>query len=307
MSIVDLISALVCLALLFAFFKLGFARAVKSLICLVVAYPLAYFLVDPIINWLNKLSISENLYLPSVVFAVLLIVIYSFLYTLLPSLFSKNESRVSAFLALLPGFLVVLMIFCLICQMAFSFVGKEKLTKSSSACSKLVEVNPLGIFDRYGFVSRDVLSDDLILSGEDGEVILVENLPSSGISAYALEGEMIDSVNKLRLENDVEILSRDGELDKLASEYARDILVQKRFAHLDNSGSLPKDRALARGINFDYFGENLAIANNISSAYQGLSASKRHRENLVQPLFRKIGICVLKINNSLLIVQEFSN
>ncbi|OQA52823.1 MAG: Cysteine-rich secretory protein family protein [candidate division WS2 bacterium ADurb.Bin280] len=307
MNFVDIFFALFLLVLAALAVSRGFFATIKALLVLLVTYPIAFYLVDPISSFLRGFDIIENLYLPAIIFSLLLIIFYSLAYVLLGAIFVKYEKFVSRWLAVIPALFVCLILFCAICQVTFVFFGKDYILDNSLVCSEVLQINPLGYLSDYSLVTKDALSDDLILSGEEQEVIFVENLPDVAKQQKDLEAKMVKMVNSARESEEKNSLQRDEELDELAFTYAQEIIKSKRFSHLDSWERLPIERAKSVGLVTDYFGENLAISSDIYRVFEGFANSERHRQNIVQPLFTRIGVCVMKVGSNILVVQEFSN
>jgi len=307
MSLLDIFFILIFLALGALALSKGFLKTIKSMISLLVAYPLAFYLVKPSSVFLEKFNIIENLYLPSILFAIFLIIIYSLFHVFLGSVLTKYDKLVPKPFALIPSFFIFIVLFCAICQILFVFFGREYILSKSVICMKLSRANPLGYLSGYSLVTKDALMENLILSGTDQEVVIVENLSDNFTRQKLLEEQMYNMINSKRQTEGKNHLTRNEDLDLLALNYAQEIIASKRLSHLDSSGHLPIERARNLGFVTDYFGENLAISSDIHRVFEGLSNSERHRNNLIQPLFERVGVCVMKVGGNILVVQEFSN
>ena len=104
------------------------------------------------------------------------------------------------------------------------------------------------------------------------------------------------------------MLQRDSNLDKLALSFAYRVAQDRYLSHYTKDGITPEQRAKSLGINFDYLGENLALASNPLSAHQAMMNSVDHKANIEMPVFKKIGIAAISISPSeKIFVEEFSN
>src|SRR5690606_23930162 len=87
-------------------------------------------------------------------------------------------------------------------------------------------------------------------------------------------------------------LTLDQSLVDVARDHSSDMWARGFFSHVNPDGLDPFDRMKAAGIKFGWAGENLAIAPTTAVAHQNLMDSPGHRENLLSPNFRRIGIGV---------------
>lgn len=101
-------------------------------------------------------------------------------------------------------------------------------------------------------------------------------------------------------------------LNKAAQAKAANMFEENYWAHFAPSGKSPWDFILGAGYKFTFAGENLA--KNFSEdtdVVEAWMASPSHRENLLNPKYRDIGIAVvegvLNGQKTTLVVQEFGN
>ncbi|MBP1633163.1 MAG: rane protein, partial [Acidobacteria bacterium] len=66
------------------------------------------------------------------------------------------------------------------------------------------------------------------------------------------------------------------------------------------------DRLEAAGLTYSLAGENLALAATITQAHDGLMGSPGHRENILRPEFRRVGVAVVSGPLGLMTVQVFT-
>jgi uncharacterized protein YkwD len=80
------------------------------------------------------------------------------------------------------------------------------------------------------------------------------------------------------------------------------------FSHVTPVGVDPFKRMHGAGIRFFTAGENLAMAPTVTIAHRGLMNSPGHRENILNPAFKRVGIGVY--SNAFygkVFSQEFTN
>jgi len=98
------------------------------------------------------------------------------------------------------------------------------------------------------------------------------------------------------------------QLNKLADNYAHDLIARHFFAHNNPEGQSPFDRMRQQGIPFGYAGENLAINTGIPSAEQAFMNSPGHRANILNSHYTQVGIGVgFGPQGTVYVVQEFTD
>src|SRR3954463_8561467 len=92
-------------------------------------------------------------------------------------------------------------------------------------------------------------------------------------------------------------LSLDGRLAAVAENYARTMVQQRFFSHVAPNGSTFEDRFAAAGLLPDNSGENLfpgtATLATPAATVDSWMNSPSHRENLLDPTFRQVGIGIV--------------
>lgn len=123
-----------------------------------------------------------------------------------------------------------------------------------------------------------------------------------------LEAEMLVLVNQERNKIGLQPLTADTALRKVALAHSVDMFQRGYFAHLTPEGKNPFDRMREAHIRFSLAGENLALAQTLTLAHQGLMNSQGHRENILRPGFGRVGIGILDGGPyGIMISQEFRN
>ncbi len=122
--------------------------------------------------------------------------------------------------------------------------------------------------------------------------------------------KIITLTNKLRIENQLNILKENVLLDEAAYRKTNDMITYQYFSHTAPDGRNISD--WLKAVNYDYTlaGENLAIsfltAEDVMNAWEN---SPLHRENLLEPKYEDIGVGILKGNfegvDTILIAQYF--
>ncbi len=180
-----------------------------------------------------------------------------------------------------------------------SRIGGYILEQTSGVETKINEV--------FGGVIEDSLTYFTIEPGSTERVVL-EVVTQELLVDEISEKELFDLVNKEREAVGLNKLDLDTEIVAVARAHATDMWERKYFGHFSPEEKNAGNRLTEAEINYDYAGENLALAPTVSSAHVGLMNSDGHKENILEPNFNKIGIGV--IDNEVygkMFVQVYTN
>jgi len=108
------------------------------------------------------------------------------------------------------------------------------------------------------------------------------------------ESEMLALVNAERQALGLVPLEMDMELTVVARLHGIEMYSEGYFSHTSPTTGSPFDRLNARGITYNLAGENLAYAPGVEEAHEGLMDSPGHRENILEPGFRRVGIAAIE-------------
>ena len=101
-------------------------------------------------------------------------------------------------------------------------------------------------------------------------------------------------------------LKGNSQLNRLAENYAKDMIARGFFAHNNPEGQTPFDRMQAAGIGYRTAGENLAINSSVAAAETAFMNSSGHRANILSSGYTDVGIGVAQNSRGqLYVVQEF--
>lgn len=109
----------------------------------------------------------------------------------------------------------------------------------------------------------------------------------------AAERQLFDLVNEARADAGVPPLAWDDRLVPIARAHSTEMFKLRYFAHQSPVAGSPFDRLKAGGITYTRAGENLAYAQSVTVAHQGLMSSEGHRANILSAEFTRIGIGVM--------------
>jgi uncharacterized protein YkwD len=123
-----------------------------------------------------------------------------------------------------------------------------------------------------------------------------------------LEARMLDMVNAERSGQGLQPLKPDPEMTEVARAHSSDMFARGYFSHITPENQTPFDRMRQARVRFLVAGENLALAQSLAGAHQGLMNSPGHKANVLRPQFGRLGIGVLDGGmHGLMITQNFRN
>lgn len=175
---------------------------------------------------------------------------------------------------------------------------------------KSIFVNKL--FGKYEKISRDLLEikDSVVIEDQDNTLPLIKK---EGV----YDNSVIDSIkvfevtNLQRRENGSAVLVWNDLLAKAAETKAKDMFSKQYFAHNSPEGKTPAQFVNEAGYSYIKTGENLALGifKDEADLVKAWMDSPGHRENLLNPKFREIGVAVVsghyKGDKVIIAVQEF--
>jgi uncharacterized protein YkwD len=117
----------------------------------------------------------------------------------------------------------------------------------------------------------------------------------SRLRLTAEEKAIVEMTNKARAKEGLEPLKVNPLLCKVARAHSANQAAQGKMAHVLD-GKKPADRVKEAGYEYRAVGENVAMGQGISleEIFQGWMDSKGHRENILRPVFREIGVGVAR-------------
>lgn len=128
--------------------------------------------------------------------------------------------------------------------------------------------------------------------------------PISDRYNYIYEYEIFTLINNIRISAGISPLEWSSELSFAGRLHAEDMSARNFFDHTNPDGKSPFERLNEFGIMYSYAGENIAqgyfTPSNVTDNWMN---SEPHRENILNPVFKKMGVGFYKGYW----VQEFSN
>jgi uncharacterized protein YkwD len=273
-----------------------FLSFLVSLLLSLNFYPLASRLLENGFNLGSSLAKALGFLILAVLFEAILGLTLGLLISKFAGKYSKNLS--SKILAIPPsmGEGVIIISFVLTLLLAVPISTEIKSDIETSKISNVLIKNTQGIENKLNDVFGGVVENSLIylvVEPESKQKIAL----STGIDGLTVdnqaEQQMFDLVNQERLKSGAGELAWDENLAKVARDYAEDMWERKYFSHYSPDGEDVSDRLQKANISYFIVGENLALAPTVSTAMIGLLNSEKHRRNMLDVNFEKVGIGVM--------------
>ena len=119
---------------------------------------------------------------------------------------------------------------------------------------------------------------------------------------------MLVLINKAREAEGLKPLKADPEIAVAARKHSADMFKRGYFSHTSPDGKTPFDRINDEKVRYYTAGENLALAQTLDIAHNGLMKSPGHRANILRRSFGRVGIAILDGGiYGLMITQNFRN
>ncbi|MGK0618834.1 CAP domain-containing protein [Meiothermus cerbereus] len=144
-----------------------------------------------------------------------------------------------------------------------------------------------------------------------GWFLLIGLVWGGALAQSALELEVLQRTNQVRLERGLRPLQWDALAYKAARGHAQDMLRRNFFAHQNPEGLGAAERMRAAGVLEVVVGENLAgfegypDAEIPQRALSGWMNSPGHRANLLKPGFTHLGVALVRQGRRVMVVQNF--
>lgn len=210
-----------------------------------------------------------------------------------------RKHKLGKLIGILPGVGegVVLVSFLLTLIIAIPIKPYIKNDISSSRMGSFLLKKTVGVENAINQVFGGVIDDSLTyltIHPSSNESVSLQDILTTNLSINEkAENELFKKVNEERTKLAIEPLVWDSNIVPVAREHATDMWQRRYFSHYSPDGKDVGDRLQVGGINYYLAGENLALAPTVSTAHTGLMNSQGHRENILNPNFKRIGIGVI--------------
>lgn len=317
MNYIDVLLWLVILLAIWSGWQKGFIVGAIDLASWISSVFIAFFTYKPIASFVDSHIKAMGVWTAPIAFILILIVSRIILATLLYRLFPHgrevHQHTANRILGLLPGFISGVINAAIIAALLLAFPvspGISATTRNSGTANILagkiewLDDQLAPVLDRA--VKKSI--NNLVVHPESDKTVHLNFTVKNATPREDLEAKMIELVNKERVAQGLQPLKADPALVMVGREHSRDMFEQGYFSHYSLEGKTVSDRLRGAGIRFLIAGENLALAQTLTIAHNGLMESPGLRANILQPRYGRVGIGILDGGvYGLMITQVFKN
>jgi len=270
-----------------------FISFIGSFLFAIKFYPLAAQFLMANFSFPNSFANATGFLVLAALSEIFLVFLANFVFERLPVNFWRSplEKILGIFPAVVDCLLLVAFFLTLIISLPLRPDIKSALNNSKIGgflISQTVQIEKdLSLI--FGGAIEDTLTYLTVQPGSSKKI----NIPSSPqdiVFDSSGEAQMLVLVNRERRRYGLPELRWDSKIAEVARAHSKDMWERHYFSHIDPDGKDPAKRLEQAGIYFLLAGENIALAPSVSLAHQGLMNSEGHRENILNPKFKKIGI-----------------
>ena len=153
---------------------------------------------------------------------------------------------------------------------------------------------------------REAVGERRVIVEGDEAVTLPAADPGDLHPDSAAATAVFDRLNRARIDAGADPLAWSPALSQVAEGHALEMYLEGYFSHRSPVTGTVADRLDAGGITYSVAGENLALAATTTQVHDGLMGSPGHRENILRPEFRRVGVAVVEGPLGLMTVQVFT-
>lgn len=316
MNIIDIILVIVISLAIFGGWKKGFIESSVELTIWLGSFLLAFFLSEYILRLLQGFNIS-GFWVRPVFFIVLLVACSQSISAIFDRLTSGIDEEthfhgVNRIAGILPGFISGIVYASLISFFVLSYpMGNiSQRTKDSKLASMLNKQN-----EWPGKLLAEMAADigyrspnNFTVHTRGAEIVSLPFKTSEFRPRPDLEIRMLELINMERKKAGLKLMTFDIKLAVVATKHSADMLQRGYFSHYTPEGKSPFDRMKSDQVRFIVAGENLALAQTLQSAHEGLMESPVHKANILDVSFERAGIGILDAGaHGIMVTQNFRN
>lgn len=316
MNVVDVILFLIFLAMVWNGVTRGFFAGMAGLISWLGSLLITFALYRHVARFIEA-NISASVWTMPLSFLFTLLIVGSILSLLTTKALSAIPPKIQAhrlnnILGFVPGAVMGLLYAAIIAALFLLLPFSETLTLHTRE-SKVADLltNGLEQAERPFAPALDAVNrsiNKMTIEPGSSESISLPFAVENPKPRPDLESQMLDLVNEERAKASLPALTLDEELTPVARRHSEDMFARSYFSHISPEGGTPFDRIRAANVKFLAAGENLAIAQTLSLAHDGLMNSPGHRANILRTTFGRVGIGILDGGvYGLMVTQKFRN
>lgn len=221
-----------------------------------------------------------------------------------------RRSAVNRYSGILPAAIksVIFIAVLLLLLMVSPFNNNLKQAIDASVLGRVLTYTAVGTEEKLEILFSDTGQRLAFTINQNGEADKLNFTTTVLKIDAAAEERLLAKTNEERQKNNLSPLAVDPLIRNVARAHGRDMLLRGYFGHNSPDGRTLSDRLMAAKVTFSAAAENLALSPTVDLAHIGLMNSAKHRENILDGSFGRVGIGVLDAGaNGLIVVEDFAN
>lgn len=317
MNYIDVLLWIVILLAILSGWQKGFIVSSVDLVSWVGSFFIAFLGYQSLASFIESHIKAIGVWTAPIAFIFIVILskilLASILFRMFPSKKDIHQHTANRLLGLLPGFISGLINAAIIAALLLAFPlsnGISATTRNSQTANILagkvewLDDKLAPVFD--GAVKKSI--NNLVVHPESDKTVHLNFSVKNATLRQDLEAKMVELVNEERAKQGLQPLKADPTLVQVGRAHSNDMFSRGYFSHYSLEGKTVSDRLRGAGVRFLVAGENLALAQTLTIAHNGLMESPGHRANILQPRYGRIGIGILDGGiYGLMITQVFKN
>lgn len=318
MNWIDLILILIMLLSILSSVHRGFILSVLDLLCWATSLLTSFLLYGYLSRFFDTYIPGLGPWSPPLAFIILLIISRILLDAGIERLLRRvplrtHKHKLNKIMGVVPGvvngFLWVTLLSAMFAIMPISSLFATKTRESKLNDWALTKADWLQkkLSPVFCDLFNNIISTKNAAIGESESIKLPFTVSKFRVRRD-LEAQMLELVNKERRSEGLKELRPDEEMAVVARKHSADMFKRGYFSHISPEGKDPFQRINEEKIRYYTAGENLALAQTLQIAHDGLMNSPGHRANILRDGFGRVGIGILDGGiYGLMITQNFRN
>jgi uncharacterized protein YkwD len=316
MNYIDFIIIAIFVFYVWADFRRGFLRLTAELVGLAAAFLLALKFYGPLAELLAGANLPPMMLKPiSFLIVWFLTQIVFYFAAKIISFYTPvviKQSPINIYLGILPA-IAKAIVFISVMLLLFVVVPSSpaiKLAETESFLGSRIINSSIKLEAELEAVFSDSSESLIYLTNKNAndETTALGFTSQSDKIDEVSENRLIDRINYERLQAGLQPVKEDILIRNVARAHSRDMLIKGYFSHNSQDGRNLMQRLVQAGVSFNSAAENLALAPTAELAHVGLMNSPKHRVNILNPSFTRVGIGVIDAgDNGIMVTQDFAN
>ena len=316
MNVVDLILITITGLAAYSGWKKGFIDSFSELSIWLGSFLLAFFISDYGIRFLQLFSINGS-WLRPVLFIVLLVACSRLISSLADRLSASIPEEThfhwgNKLSGIIAGFITGIVYSSLVSffLLYYPLGNLSQRTKDSQLAGLLNKQNewPGKLIAEMATDIGYRFQNNLTVHTKGSEIVPLPFKTTKYRPRPDLEIRMLQLINEERKKVGLKPMVFDKHLARVAAKHSSDMLQRGYFSHYTPEGKSPYDRMRKDRVRFIIAGENLALAQTLQSAHEGLMDSPAHKANILHVSFGRAGIGILDAgSHGIIVTQNFRN